>query len=220
MSLSIKDRAYNDARYSTIKSLYETLIRAGSYESLPDPDSEESQRFKKLYESLRIAVEELCSDPLLKEFEWVWLTITPETQHGFDTDPKSLATLIETWLTKCNHVDEYHFNIEQRADKVYEAGKGTHAHILIKRQGLKTYTEYNQWISRKWSPFHGIKFKFFNKNQTGSTYYKSEAFKEAKMEYLAGNKEGRHKQDLAMIDKAWRTSKDIQQIYSFVSNYK
>jgi len=204
---SICDKAWKDAKYSCMKSLYETLLRNEEFESLPD-----DEQYYKLYLSLKEQCDNM-GDPILKTFNWVWLTISPESQHGFDSNPEKLQHTIQQWLQKCDHVYVYYYSLEQRSENHLNI-TGVHAHVLIKRHDNMTYSRYNQWITRKWGPYHGVKFQMFKKNKTGSIYYKDDDFKEKKMLYLQGVKEGEHKQALVRTDIEWRKNHKLQNLYS------
>lgn len=188
-------------------SYFETLLRNGDYESFMKDFPQEMEELKIL--------KDMCQnkDPDLQDFTHVWLTITPEEQNGYDADPVALATFIKSWLDKSTMVEQYTFAMEQRSDTRKGMGKGCHAHILIRRQDNRTFAEYNQNIKRKFGAMHGTKFKFFGANKTGSTYYKGQEFAKNKLKYLAGVKEGKHKQSLAEIDIVWREWWGLQPIY-------
>jgi len=203
---SIKESARLAALKKVYQSYFETLLRNGNFEDYSDLP-EDVEALKRL--------KDMCNttDPDLQDFTHVWLTVTPEEQHGYDKDPEKLAKFCKSWLDKSTMVEEYTFNIEQRSETLKGAGKGTHAHILITRKDGKSYAEYNQNIKRKFGPMHGTNFKFFGANKTGSTYYKGSDFAAKKIEYLNGTKEGKHKQLMVSVDRHWRDCHELQQIY-------
>lgn len=199
-------RAKKDAVYTVLKHNYETLLRNGNYEQF--------EYFQKACECLEQTKELIggLSDPMLKEFETVWITLTPEQVHGFDDNPQEFAKKIKTWLDKCKYVKEYAFSIEQRSSDI-ENTHGVHAHIVLKRVDMQTYSRYIEWVKRTWASYHGTNFKFFGKNKIGSVYFKDAEFYEKKLDYLKGNKDGTHKQELVACDKLFRDKYGLEQLY-------
>lgn len=206
-NVELVQRAKKDSLYNVLKRNYETLLRNGDY-------SAHKGYFDKALEHLassEMLVESL-NDPILKEFETVWITLTPEQCH-FDDKPHEFVSTIKKWLDKAKHVNEYMFSIEQRSEDP-NTPHGIHAHIVLKRVDLQTHSRYVEWVKRTWSKFHGTNFKFYGKNKTGAIYFKNAEFYEEKKEYILGKKEGSHKQALVDADVIYRQQVGLQPFYT------
>jgi hypothetical protein len=196
--------AVREAEKRTLVSYYETLIRNGDYTHC-------NPKMAGFLSTARDAIKSI-HDPMLQDFTYVWLTITPEACHGFDEHPQRLIDLTTKFLNGSKYFKEWRFVVEQRAETL-DTVHGVHIHILIKREDKCTHARYNQQISRYWAPYHGAKYKFFMGNKMGAVYYKDNDFAEKKEKYMAGEKDTEHKQALVSVDKLWRTKLGLDELY-------
>ena len=206
-NIELVQRAKKDALYNVLKRNYETLLRNGDYEAHKGIWNE-----GLAYLSSSELLVEALNDPILKEFETVWITLTPEQCH-FDDKPHEFVSAIKKWLDKAKHVNEYIFSIEQRSEDP-NTPYGIHAHIALKRVDLQTHSRYVEWVKRTWSKFHGTNFKFYCKNKMGAIYFFNAEKFEEKKQYILGKKDSTHKQALVEADVVWRKQIGVEPFYT------
>ncbi|AXH79108.1 MAG: putative replication initiation protein [Circular genetic element sp.] len=139
---------------------------------------------------------------------WLWLTINPKPEISFRDFQKSIEKVANRRMFQ-----EYLYVYEQRSTTLNEAGKGFHAHLLLRRD-----IKYKQCkvISNLKNSFKNICDT--NNHMIFNYHWLPEEYRADKKEYILGTKTEDGKDEKQIIDKLWRKLPEINILPYYITD--
>ena len=134
---------------------------------------------------------------------YCFITISPKADYEFSKFKDKVQKFVER-----NMFQQYRYVFEQRGTKPEEAGKGFHAHILVKRN--LDYKPSKISVNSK-NTFKDV-CNVNNPNILNIQHIGAE-FARDKDEYMTGVKTGEGKDEKQEIDKLWRETNHLESVY-------
>lgn len=134
---------------------------------------------------------------------WLWLTINPKKDIEFEIFKKKIEQFAERKM-----FDDYLYVFEQRGKTEEEAGKGFHAHLLLKRN--MKYKQ-NKIISNSKNTFKNL--TNVENNEIFNYHWCPAEYLDDKIEYMTGEKTGCEKDIKQLIDVLFREKKNLNNYY-------
>ncbi len=190
----IVDKAYENFK----KKKFESIIKMEYYAGLLGQKMIEVKEYEK---ELKGKLKELAAKD--HNNGYCFITINPNK----DVDLNTFREKIDKFV-KRNMFQSYRYVLEQRGATTDEAGKGFHAHILLKRN--LDYKPSKIVVNTK-NSFKGITNvdnpAILNIQTIGEDFAKD------KDEYMNGVKTGEGKDEKQAIDIVWRKDNNIESVY-------
>ncbi len=190
----IYDKAYENFK----KKKFESIIKMEYDAGLLGQKMIEVKEYEK---EVKVKLKELVAKDHNNGF--CFITINPNK----DVDLNTFRDKIDKFV-KRNMFQDYRYVLEQRGATTDEAGKGFHAHILLKRN--LDYKPSKIVVNTK-NSFKGITNvdnpAILNIQTIGEDFAKD------KDEYMTGVKTGEGKDEKQAIDILWRKDNNIESVY-------